>query len=72
MQGGSTYVLSLSGPIPPGARTTISFAGTDATLVYEYVPGDVSFSGAVDLDDLVAWQAALADGSAELMQNLPR
>jgi hypothetical protein len=71
-QGSATFILSLSAPIPPGARTTFSFAGTAATLPYEYLPGDVDFSGAVNEDDLIALQEALADGSAEFSGNLPR
>jgi hypothetical protein len=72
--GAGPYAIALSGPIPPGGCTTITFANaaTGQVLRYEYLPGDVNMDAAVSTQDLLALVQAASAGVANLPPNLPR
>ncbi len=72
--GAGPYALTLSGPIPPGQCTTLTFASTapGTKLQYQSLPGDVSLSGMTNTQDLLALIQALNNGAANLAENLAR
>ncbi len=72
--GSGPYEVSLGGPIPPAACTTLSFAGVDSDQKLRYVshPGNVNMNAVTDTADLMALIQALNNGSANLPANLAR
>jgi hypothetical protein len=69
--GGTVWNIYLTGPIPPGGCTQISFSGT-AILQYQSLPGDADMSGASNTQDINALIQALNNGTGNLPQNLAR
>jgi hypothetical protein len=69
-----TWQLTLTGPIPPGGRTELTFmtAAPGQVLSYDYLPADVKMDAVSTTDDLHALNQALSDGSANLPENLAR
>jgi len=72
--GGGSFGIELSGPIPPAACTTLSFAGSAAgqQLRYQSLPGDTSMNGMVNTQDLLSLIQALNNGDAAQSANLAR
>jgi hypothetical protein len=73
-QGAGPYLISLSGPIPPGGCATLTFANAvpGQALRYEYLPGDVSMDGFASTSDLLALVQGLQSSVANLPANLAR
>ncbi|HEY3228425.1 MAG TPA: dockerin type I domain-containing protein, partial [Roseiflexaceae bacterium] len=65
-------LVHLSGPIPPGGCTTISFTMTSDVIRYEFLPGDVNQDGTCNTADLSALQNAINNQTANLAANIPR
>ncbi len=72
--GAGPYNITLSGPIPPGHCTTLTFAGTapGTALQYQSQPGNVGMDALTNTQDLLALIQALNNGSANLPGNLAR
>ncbi len=72
--GGNTYLIGLSGAIPPGECTTITFAGTNAgqKLQYQSLPGDATLNGSTNTQDLLGMIQAINNGAAALPVNAAR
>ncbi len=72
--GAGPYTIELSGAIPAGGCTSITFgdAAPGVMLRYEYLPGDVSMNGATNTQDLLALVQGLNGGLAILTHNLAR
>jgi hypothetical protein len=71
---GNSFVLGLSGAIPPLQCTTFTFAGTDPSqkLQYQWLPGDVNLDGTANTSDLLTLVLRINDGSANVAGNLAR
>ncbi|HEY3245693.1 MAG TPA: hypothetical protein VGM03_20300 [Phycisphaerae bacterium] len=48
------FTVHLSQSIPPGGCTTLLFTNTGETLKYEYLPGDLDYSGQVSTFDVLS------------------
>ncbi len=72
--GPGPYSISLSGPIPPGRCTTLTFAGTAAgqKLQYRSQPGNVSMDAVTNTQDMLTLVQALNNGQANQPSNLAR
>ncbi len=72
--GAGPYSITLSGAIPPGQCTTLTFAGTTAgtKLQYQSQPGNVNMDALTNTQDLLALIIALNNGAANLPTNLAR
>jgi len=77
--GAGPYSIGLSGPIPPGQCTTLTFAGTQSpggglpgSLSYQSQPGNVDMNGTTNTQDLLALIQALNNGAANQPANLAR
>ncbi len=70
----TTFDLLLSGAIPPGQCTTLTFAGTSAgqKLQYRSLPGNVNLDGLTNTQDFLPLIQALNDGTANNPTNLAR
>ena len=68
------YQISLSGPIPPGQCTMLTFAGTVAgtKLQYQSQPGNVNMDAVTNTQDLLALIQGINNGQANLPTNLAR
>jgi hypothetical protein len=72
--GSGPYSLTLSGVIPPGECTTLTFTGTVPVqrLQYQSQPGNVNLDASTNTQDLLALVAALNNGAAAARANLAR
>ncbi len=77
--GTGPYSITLSGAIPPGQCTTITFAGTQSpgggppgSLSYQSQPGNVSMDATTNTQDMLTLVQALNNGSANLTANMAR
>ncbi len=65
---GSNYALSLSNPLSPGERITISFAPSGPFACLGYLPGDVNQSGTTNVQDLTALNNCINSQNCQLWQ----
>jgi hypothetical protein len=74
VSGAGPYVITLSGIIPPGQCTTLSFGGTAAgqKLQYQFLPGDVNLDGVSNTQDLLYLIQRINDGTANYPGNFAR
>jgi len=72
--GAGPFLIMLSGPIPPGQCTTLTFAGTHAgqKLQYQSQPGNVNQDTSTNSQDLLALIQGLNNGAANQAGNLAR
>jgi hypothetical protein len=72
--GAGPYTIALSGSIPAGGCTDITFgsAAPGFHLRYEFLPGDADMNGTSNIEDVLAIVHALNDGTANLPQNKAR
>jgi hypothetical protein len=68
------YTIALSGAIPPGGCTDLTFgsAAPGAHLRYEFLPGDANMDNTSNTLDLLAIVQALNDGTANQPANKAR
>ena len=73
---GNVLTITLTGAIPSGECTTISFSGAmfaaDQAVQYQSLPGDVSMNGTTNLVDVAQLVLAIRNGQANLPANLAR
>ncbi len=72
--GAGPYLLTLSGVIPPGECTTITFTGTSPVqrLQYQSQPGNVNYDALTNTQDVLSLVAAINNGAAAAPANLAR